>query len=169
LNISKEIRLKGFQLHEAQPLLQGLTEKVSNPETVLTEVLAWTNGQPFLTQKICRIIRNYSTTIPTNNEAEWVEKLVRTNVIENWEIQDQPEHLRTIRDRILYSTQPRNKLLQLYQQILVEGQVMAIDSPEEKELLLSGLVVKEERVIKVYNRIYEWVFDRNWVEMAELT
>ncbi|GGA27944.1 hypothetical protein CYANOKiyG1_44160 [Okeania sp. KiyG1] len=46
---------------------------------------------------------------------------------------------------------------------------MAIDSPEEKELLLSGLVVKEGRVIKVYNRIYEWVLDSNWVEMAELT
>ncbi|WP_202222369.1 hypothetical protein [Okeania sp. KiyG1] len=57
----------------------------------------------------------------------------------------------------------------MYRQILVEGQVMAIDSPEEKELLLSGLVVKEGRVIKVYNRIYEWVLDSNWVEMAELT
>ncbi|GGA27936.1 hypothetical protein [Okeania sp. KiyG1] len=74
--------------------MQGLTEKISNPEIVLKEVLAWTNGQPFLTQKICRLIRNYSAAIPTNNEAKWVEKLVRTNVIENWEIQDRPEHLR---------------------------------------------------------------------------
>lgn len=57
----------------------------------------------------------------------------------------------------------------MYRQILVAGQVIAVDSPEEKELLLSGLVVKEGKVIKVYNPIYEWVFDSNWVEMAQLT
>ena len=117
-NIGQAIQLKGFQLHEAQPLLQGLTEKVTNPQIVLREVLFWTNGQPFLTQKICKPIRNYSSPIPSNGEAEWIENLVRTNVIENWEAQDEPEHLRTIRNRILYSEQPASKLLELYRQIL---------------------------------------------------
>jgi sulfur relay (sulfurtransferase) DsrC/TusE family protein len=31
--------------------------------------------------------------------AEWVERVVRSQIIENGETQDEPEHLRTIRDR----------------------------------------------------------------------
>ncbi|MEJ6486819.1 AAA-like domain-containing protein [Nostoc punctiforme UO1] len=163
-NIGKIIQLNGFQLHEAQPLLQGLTPKVSNPQLVLKEVLAWTNGQPFLTQKLCKIIRGCTSEIPTNSEAVWLENLVRSHIIDNWESQDEPEHLRTIRDRILKNTLYPIGLLELYQQILHHGQVGVVDSPEEKELLLSGLVVKQQGVLKVHNRIYELIFDSSWVE-----
>ncbi|WP_138506493.1 AAA-like domain-containing protein [Nostoc sp. PA-18-2419] len=163
-NIGKVIQLNGFQLHEAQPLLQGLTPKVRNPQVVLKEVLAWTNGQPFLTQKLCKIIRSCKSKIPTNSEAVWMENLVRSHIIDNWESQDEPEHLRTIRDRILKNTLYPVGLLELYQQILHYGQVGVVDSPEERELLLSGLVVKQQGALKVHNRIYELIFDSSWVE-----
>ncbi len=156
-NIGQSIQLEGFKEHEAQPLLRGLTEKVSNPQTLLKEILAWTSGQPFLTQKLCQFIRNSSSPIPNNQEAQWVENLVRTKIIENWESQDEPEHLRTIRDRLLYSKQSA-KLLKLYRQILDQEEVIAVDSSEEKELLLSGLVVKQEGILKVHNRIYKSIF-----------
>ncbi|NEQ87312.1 MAG: hypothetical protein F6K26_47020, partial [Moorea sp. SIO2I5] len=162
-NIGQAIQLEGFKEHEAQPLLQGLAEKVTNPQTLLKELLAWTSGQPFLTQKICQFIRSTSSAIPTNDEAEWIENLVRTKVIENWESQDEPEHLRTIRDRILESKQSVG-LLEIYRQIVDQGEVVAVDSPEEKELLLSGLVVKQQGCLRVNNRIYESIFDRSWVE-----
>ena len=42
--------------------------------------------------------------------------------------------------------------------------MIADDSPEEKELLLSGLVVKQQGSLQVYNRIYQLVFDRQWVQ-----
>lgn len=58
-NIGQPIELSGFQLHEAQPLLTGLSAKASNPQAVLKAVLDWTNGQPFLTQKLCKIILNF--------------------------------------------------------------------------------------------------------------
>lgn len=156
-NIGQTILLEGFKEHEAQPLLQGLAEKVSNPQTILKEALAWTNGQPFLTQKLCKLIRNSSSPIPTNREAEWIENLVRTQVIENWESQDEPEHLRTIRDRLLNSKQSV-RLLELYRQILHQGKIVAVDSSEERELLLSGLVVKQQGTLRVQNRIYELIF-----------
>ncbi|MEM7552813.1 MAG: AAA family ATPase [Cyanobacteria bacterium P01_A01_bin.84] len=156
-NIGQSIQLEGFREHEAQPLLQGLAENVSNPQTVLKEVLSWTNGQPFLTQKICQLIRNSSSPIPNNREAESIEDLVRTKIIENWESQDQPEHLRTIRDRLIKSKQSA-RLLELYRQILHQEEVVAVDSSEERELLLSGLVVKQEGILKVHNRIYKSIF-----------
>ncbi|MEY2834272.1 MAG: hypothetical protein RLZZ574_3532, partial [Cyanobacteriota bacterium] len=79
-NIGQAIQLEGFKEHEAQPLLQGLSEKVSNPQTVLKEVLAWTSGQPFLTQKLCKLIRSTSSSIPSNTEAAWIENLVQTKI-----------------------------------------------------------------------------------------
>lgn len=162
-NIGQSIQLEGFKEHEAQPLLQGLAEKVSNPQTVLKELLAWTRGQPFLTQKLCKLIRNDSSPIPTNGEAEWIQNLVRTNVIDNWEAQDEPEHLRTIRDRLLRSKQSV-RLLEIYRQVLHQEEVVAVNSSEERELLLSGLVVKRQGSLKVNNRIYESIFDRSWAE-----
>jgi len=165
-NIGEAISLSGFKRHEAQPLLQGLTEKVENPQTVLKEVLAWTKGQPFLTQKICHLIRNASEPIPAQQEATWVSELVQTNIIDNWEAQDEPEHLKTVRDRVLYSRWPRNELLALYEQILEQGAVPVQETPLEKELILSGLVKQEkqeEGYLQVKNPIYEIIFNQEWI------
>jgi len=169
-NIGQAIQLNGFQLHEAQPLLQGLIGRVGNPQAVLKEVLAWTSGQPFLTQKLCKLIYSSPLPIPNNDEAEWIEHLVQTQVIENWEFQDEPEHLRTIRARLLSNEQRASLLLRLYQQILQQGEVAVDDTLAQRELLLSGLVVKHistsiaAPVLTVYNQIYQAVFNQSWVE-----
>ncbi|MFN6468359.1 MAG: AAA family ATPase [Nostoc sp. SerVER01] len=166
-NIGQPIQLEGFKEDEVYPLGEGLKEKVSDAvaiRKVIREVLHWTNGQPFLTQKLCKLIRNSSSVIPANAEAEWIENLVQTNAIENWESQDEPEHLRTIRDRILNSDLQVNKLLELYRQILHQGEILSVDSSEEKELLLSGLIIKQQGSLKVQNRIYQLIFNGDWIE-----
>ncbi|MFS0515521.1 AAA-like domain-containing protein [Nostoc sp. UIC 10607] len=155
-NIGRAIELNGFQLHEAKPLVQGLVGKVSNPQAVLSEVLAWTGGQPFLTQKLCKLI-------PGGIEAEGVEELVRLHIIKSWESQDEPEHLRRIRDLLLRNKQRIVRLLGLYKQILQQERMQADDSPEQKELSLTGLVVKRQGELEGYNRIYKTVFDQRWV------
>jgi hypothetical protein len=165
-NIGHSIYLEGFKEHEAQPLLRGLPEKISNPQTVLKEVLAWTSGQPFLTQKICKLIRDDSSSILPNGEALWIENLVRTNIINNWESQDEPEHLRTIRDRLLQSNQSA-QLLALYQQVLHQKEVAVVDRQAVRELLLSGIVVQQQGYLRVHNCIYQSIFDRDWVEQHQ--
>lgn len=169
-NIGQGIELRGFQLHEAQPLLQGLTGKVNNPQAVLNEVLSWTGGQPFLTQKLCRLICGASSPIPAHQEAAWIENLVRSQILQNWEAQDEPEHLRTIRDRLLSNPQRASVLLTLYQQILQTGAIPIDNSPEQKKLLLLGLVAKQSQtpqnltpLIGVSNRIYQSIFNQDWV------
>ncbi len=163
-NIGQRIQLKGFQLHEIEPLLQGLIEKVNNPQAVLTEVLFWTNGQPFLTQKLCKIIRKHSDEIPQKSEAEWIKDLVQTQIIDNWQTQDEPEHFRTIRARLLSNKQHLVKLLELYRKILQREEVVVADTPQQTELLLSGLVVKQQGQLRIHNRLYESIFDISWVE-----
>ena len=174
-NIGRAIELTGFGWDEVQPLVQGLEGRVSRPEVVLREVLEWTGGQPFLTQKLCKLILTWDHSIAEGREAEGVEELVRSRIIENWETQDEPEHLRTVRDRLLWSDR-KEQLLRLYQQILQtsltppyqrgDGGVKAKDKPEHMELRLSGLVVKQQGKLRVYNRIYASVFNQSWVENA---
>ncbi|HEY9729533.1 MAG TPA: AAA-like domain-containing protein [Chroococcales cyanobacterium] len=190
-NIGRAIRLTGFQLHEAQPLAQGLIEKFSNPQAVVERVLTWTGGQPFLSQKLCQLLQKFPTATQFPDETACVDEVVRSQIIENWESQDEPEHLRTIRDRVLHSAvrvsealatlgasasrqgecdrilkneQPATHLLELYQQILQQGEITANDSSEQMELRLSGLVVEHQGKLRVYNRIYQLVFNQAWVD-----
>ncbi|MDF5730287.1 MAG: AAA-like domain-containing protein [Rhizonema sp. PD38] len=155
-NIGCSIELAGFELEECQTLVQGLVGKVINPQAVLKEILDWTGGQPFLTQKLCKLIL-------INHEGLSVEELVQKSIIQNWEAQDEPEHLQTICARILRDAQRTARLLGLYQQILLQGEIVADKSPEQIELRLSGLVVKQKGKLKVYNRIYQAVFNQNWI------
>ncbi|QLE54449.1 ABC transporter substrate-binding protein [Nostoc sp. TCL26-01] len=168
-NIGEAIQLNGFSLQEARPLIQGLESKVNNPiiaAYILREVLKWTNGQPFLTQKIFKIIADDENKIPSDETliSKWIEGLVKLRIIENWEYQDEPQHLRTIHYRIINSKENLVKLLKLYLKILQKKEVLVDDSLEQGELLLSGLLEERNGKLKVYNRIYESVFDANWVE-----
>jgi hypothetical protein len=177
-NIGQAIDLPGFELPSAQLLVKGLESAVSNPHAVFKQILAWSSGQPFLTQKICYLAYRASretvdgfVNIPPGTEAFWVDSLVRSRIVNNWESQDEPEHLKTIPDRILRDEQRAGRLLGIYQQILQSvgavppcPPVPTDDTRETIELLLSGLVVKKPGYLQVKNRIYQEVFNREWVE-----
>ncbi|NEO40658.1 MAG: CHAT domain-containing protein [Moorea sp. SIOASIH] len=231
-NIGRAVELHGFQLHEVEPLVKGLEGNVSNPQAVIQEIVKWTGGQPFLTQKLCQLVVSSGCWDPPQAltsfdppqaltsldppqaltsfdppqppltrgemekesiekpltsfdppqppltrgemEKEWIERLVRSHFIDNWEATDEPEHLKTIRDRILCNEQWAAYLLELYQQVWQQGEVVANNSFEEGKLQLSGLVVKHRLgtspVLKVYNSIYREVFNQDWInqELAHL-
>ena len=173
-NIGEPIELTGLSFEEALPILsRGLNEVVYKPEEVLKEVFNYTAGQPFLTQKLCKIIVEKAESRTPN-----IGELVQIYIIDNWESQDNPQHLRTIRDRLLrndrgLSAWERQKkeqrtfqLLAIYQQILEKGEIVADDSAEQMDLQLSGLVVEKLGKLKLYNRIYREVFDEKWVNLA---
>jgi WD40 repeat protein len=161
---SLAVELTGFQLEQTEPLEQGLFVVVSNPKAVLKEVLKWTGGQPFLTQWLCQLVCTYPLPLYPQDEAEWVAAIVGERIIKNWWAQDKQQHLQTICDRLLSNEKRICRLLGLYQQILRWGGIESDDSLEQMELRLSGLVVKQDGFLRVYNRIYESVFDENWVE-----
>lgn len=187
-NIGRAIELNGFNLAEVQPLEIGLANTVENPQAVMKEILTWTGGQPFLTQKLSQLIAQHwvgetaqqgslsviespflkklmqEILIPSEAMADQISAIVRSHIVENWASLDEPPHLRTIRDRLLCHEQRASRLLGLYLQILQNGNVLADDSPEKIELLLSGLVVKKQGSLQVYNRIYQEVFNLEWVE-----
>ncbi|MEO1401414.1 MAG: AAA-like domain-containing protein [Cyanobacteria bacterium J06635_1] len=189
-NVGRAIALRGFQPEESMPLADGLRDCVDDPVGVLKEILAWTNGQPFLTQKLCKLVRQHAPERSQNGDisstqtlsADWVEALVRKHILTYWESQDNPEHLRTIRDRILRNQRRASRLLSIYQQILVCDEtvptpitaeelphcpingVLYDDSTDHLDLLLSGLVENRQGTLRVKNRIYQEIFNLRWIE-----
>ena len=163
-NIGKAIALKGFQSHEIDPLTEGLKGIIKNPDLMMQEILDWSGGQPFLTQKLCKLVLTYSESFSGNDDLKALENLIRSRIIENWEARDEPEHLRTIRDRILRDESKIARLLGFYQDILKKGSIFSDGSAEQRELRLSGLVVENQGKLQVYNRLYAQIFDQAWVE-----
>ncbi|MDJ0692653.1 MAG: CHASE2 domain-containing protein [Xenococcaceae cyanobacterium MO_188.B32] len=185
-NIGKAIDLQGFQLDESGALVKGLEGKIKAPQTILKEILYWTGGQPFLTQKLCLLVsqvakgessrsteaeetRRKGNQKPEKNDffpknsQQFIKQLVQSRIINNWESQDEPEHLRTVRDRILRNSCSSVRLLKLYQKIRRRKKIKAKNCQEHLELRLSGLVTQERGNLFVKNPIYKAVFNSNWV------
>jgi WD40 repeat protein len=171
-NLGRAIELQGFSPIEAKPLAAGLMGIVSQPDAVLKEILTWTSGQPFLTQRVCQLVIDVAQEylpnpllIPVGTEGFWIEQLIRSRLIDNWQSHDHPEHLRTIRDRILYRAERTGRLLGVYQQILEKQGIPLDSSLDQTELILSGLVEKRQDSLQVKNLIYQAVFNLDWVQV----
>jgi CHASE2 domain-containing sensor protein len=172
-NIGKPIHLSGLTIEEITPLSRGLVDLKWSTEDLSQEILYWSGGQPFLTQKIFQLVCQYQQANQLNDQSifansansaqEWIQHIITQNIIQHWEFQDEPEHFRTIRDRLLHHPELAGQLLGLYQQILL-GQTIGVDgSREHLELLLSGLVINEAGTLKIKNLIYEQIFNLEWV------
>ncbi|QNH58426.1 AAA-like domain-containing protein [Limnospira indica] len=169
-NIGKAIQLSGFTLKEAEPLMTGLMMPGKNSRRLLKSILNWTRGQPFLTQKICNIL--YMEILKGGKNKFWeskteekiISKIVQDYIIDNWEYQDEPEHLRTICNRLLHNQKNLANLLSLYQQILIGIIIEADGSSEQTELIMSGLVVKYHNCLRLKNKIYKSIFNQGWVD-----
>ncbi|MDB9411571.1 AAA-like domain-containing protein [Microcystis aeruginosa] len=164
-NIGQDIRLSGFTIKDARKLAEGLQDKVIAPQRVLEEVIDWTGGQPFLTQKICHLISTSRPGFGKESPANpiTVSDFIQSQVISNWVSQDSPEHLKTIRNRLLNKRVTGRRMLKLYQEILKNGEITDDGSPDQIELRLTGLVVEDRQKLKVYNKIYRNVFNETWV------
>ncbi|MEM9219157.1 MAG: AAA-like domain-containing protein [Cyanobacteria bacterium P01_F01_bin.150] len=165
-NLGHAIDLTGITFEQAQPILvHGLQGKVQQPDKVLADILAWTEGQPFLTQKICQLVVDRGPD-PRVLQEPWdlsVDALIQEHVIENWEAQDEPEHLRTIRDRLLYDSSKAIILLGRYEKILNNRSVNTNHGPDDIDLKLSGLVTIQQHRLMVANPIYRAIFNEQWV------
>lgn len=148
-----QIKRKLFKIEEQEIYSEKTWERV----------LSWTNGHSLLTQKIFSLIAQASEPLKPQQEEAQIDYLVQTKIIDNWSNNELKSHLRTIRSRLLNNQQcSPAQLLQLYQRILTET-VLVDNSKEQQELLNSGIVLKQNHKLVAANRIYQSVFNLNWV------
>jgi hypothetical protein len=167
-NIGRAIELTGFTLAESTPLIQGLTPLPWHAPTLYQAILDWTSGQPFLTQKICQLSLQFYSHFNEENEVDFIRHIIKQKIINNWEFQDEPEHLKTIKNHLIYYHQKTVKILEIYQQILQEKSIKVDESLEKTTLILSGLLENDHGELKIKNQIYQAIFDLQWVT-KELT
>jgi len=159
-NIGQGIDLREFSREDAQILQQGL--KAACPEqgdAIFARIFYWTNGHPYLTQKLCLAVAEMGDGRWTNERVdELVEKLFLS------EGAREETNLQFVRDRISASPQQR-RLLTLYRKVY-EGKGIPEDerSLEQSRLKLFGLVQAEKGVLKVRNKIYRQAFDLDWIK-----
>lgn len=161
------IALEPFKPEELFPLQQGFDGKIETTSDLIQAVFHWTQGQPFLTQKICYILQilikqlvqssDKPLVLSSNTIQQWVNDAVRSHIIRDWPHQDEPIHLRAISDRI---TRSPNKpaLKALYRKIYAGTPISLDDSHTQAELLLSGIVVPKQNQLQIANDIYRHVF-----------
>jgi hypothetical protein len=160
-NIGTHIDLSDFTLPELDPF-QDVFEAVypGRGTEILGWALEWTNGQPYLTQKLCaELIRASEPAVTPESLERTVTRLFLT------EEARKESNLRAIRDRI-ESSPNKTRMLQIYEQILRGRPVPDEErSPAKNELKLTGLVrPSPQGTLVVRNRIYRTVFDPAWVE-----
>lgn len=166
-NIGAAIDLHDFTLAEARALLPGLAEVYpAQAEKILTRILYWTDGHPYLTQRLCLDMAEAQLTEATASDSGdgigRVDALVAQRFFAAG-LRTEP-NLQYIQDQITAYPQ-RGVLLHLYRKAY-RGQMVAdeVQSLDHNQLKLIGLVKTANGALRVRNAIYRQVFDLAWVK-----
>ncbi len=158
-NVGARIELSDFSTAEVAALEPGLGRDRAVGTALLGRVYYWTGGHPFLTQRLCRIIRD----VPSIVSGDDVDR-VCSRLFFSAEVREQEDNLNFVADRLLRGSEDTPALLTLYRQVLRRGAVAESQNHRLIDvLLLSGIVRTEGRRMVVRNRIYATCFDLSWV------
>ena len=159
-NIGHRIELTDFSATEATVLLKGLGRKEESAPELLERILYWTGGHPYLTQRLCQAVaRDPSIAGPGGIDRLCEEMFLSRSA------REKDDNLLFVRDRILRSEADLVQLLELYRRIREHKRVKDDPAhPLHSILRLSGITRLVEGYLRIRNRIYYRVFDKEWVE-----
>jgi len=157
-NIGQRVDLADFSFSEALPLSAGLAKSKEQARKILEWVFEWTNGHPYLTQKICAMlsqIRETTATITKDKVAETVQTAFNGM---------RDSNLQFVRTMLLVRAKDSRGVMRLYQQVLLDKEISDSElSINKSHLKLSGIVRVADGYYRVSNKIYENVFNLDWV------
>jgi tetratricopeptide (TPR) repeat protein len=158
-NIGQRIELSDFDEGEALPLAAGLGRGAQRGEGLLKRVLYWTGGHPYLTQRLCQIVAEDAGITSPDGVDKHCEELFLSS-----RARERDDNLLFVRERLLRNESDRAGLLDLYGKVR-EGKRVSDDdtNPLLSILRLSGIIRIARGHLHVRNRIYQRVFDRNWI------
>ncbi len=149
-NIGHRVELSDFSLEELYPLAEGLGE---NAEQILRWVFDWTNGHPYLTQRLCQFLTK------SKNEftKETVERAVKDLFLGEKGMED--NNLQFVHDMLLERAADKMGVLKIYQQVVTDKKPVEDDeqSLNKSHLKLSGVVRRRQTKLHVSNLIYKEV------------
>ena len=159
-SVTQSIPLDDFSRDELTIFATELNLPAEQARQALDRIHYWTNGQPYLTQKIARAISREQF---DDEIDEHVDGLVRQQFMGRAALQTEP-HLSHIHREVMRNPKQSEALLNLYGR-LRKGVPVDTDlgSPLQRRLVAIGLLsVNGEGDLQVRNRIYESVFTARW-------
>jgi len=154
------VELGDFTYEEAAPLAEGLNLPPGEAKQVLRWAMKWTNGHPYLTQRLCMAM------VETPH-LRWTEADVDRVVADTFlgSMSEQDGNLQFVRDMLTQRAPDVEGALTTYGEIRAGNAVRDEErSPIITHLKLSGVVRREGAGLRTRNRIYETVFDEQWVK-----
>ncbi len=157
-NIGQRVDLNDFTLTEIMPLQEEIAKKLNlsteQVKQLMTKVLYWTGGHPYLTQRLCATL--------LEDGSVQVDKTVKKIFLE--QLSQQDNNLQFVRDMLTKRTLDPDEILRIYQEIRC-GKIVKNEEQSlvHSHLKLSGIVRQQGNRLVVRNRIYYAVFDRQWI------
>ncbi len=164
-NIGRRIVLEDFKKDEVAKLVEGL-EADDRGEILLERIFGWTNGHPYLTQRLCRAVaeQNRSEDDPSILQPGAVDGICHRLFLSN-RAKERDDNLIFVRERLLRSDHDRAAVLDLYRKVRSGVQVVDDETnPLIGTLHLSGVTQIDKGKLRVRNRIYRHVFSPSWIE-----
>src|SRR5829696_3651939 len=159
-NVGRRIELNDFTEQEALPLAEGLGRSAAENCALLKRVFYWTHGHPYLTQRLCKAVSENGTHSSIREIDESIERMFFSK-----RAQEYDDNLIFVRERLLRSGADVTALLNLYARVRRNKAVAADDSQSLASILrLSGITRAENGRLHVSNRIYERVFNGEWIK-----
>lgn len=163
-NVGLRIELTDLSLSECMPLARGLGE---NGESLMRRIHYWTNGHPYLTQRLCQAVAADGGV----RSARGVDRVVEQLFFSVRAREDDP-NLNDVSRRVLEAGVPdrsqeeyRAAILDMLERVRSGRRSIRADEtdPLVSVLKLSGLATVVEGYLWIRNRIYYRVFDTRWV------
>lgn len=160
-DISTAIELDDFEVPELRRLAAGLGADQPTTVNMTQAVWNWTQGQPYLSQKVFRALARR-----TNSELteELVDEVVATLFLTPGGPREEP-HLSAVAHELLRDSTGRATRLGLYRRIRKGRRIKADPGIDvHRDLLLTGVVVIDaDGMFELRNRIYAEAFTLQWV------
>ena len=141
-----------------------LEKKYANHALILRRIFAWTGGNLHLTKAICQVFANSGVNIPAGSEMNAVDLCVENSFLRKWQVSKPAEYIRAVKQKLVNNPRCDSKLLlKEYREILLSGTKEYQNTKEQNELVLLGLVSRENNQLNISNIIYQQVFNQNFV------
>ncbi len=159
-NIGQRVDLGDFTYEEAAPLAEGLNLTPGEAKQALRWVMKWTNGHPYLTQRLCRAMVDA-------RHLRWTEADVDSVVANTFfgAMSEQDNNMQFVRDMLTKRAPDVEGALKTYREIRAGNPVRDEEqSLVKSHLKLSGVVRRERAELRIRNPIYATVFDEPWIK-----
>ena len=166
-NIGRRVELQDFTPQEAAPLAQGLeyqAGQTTRANRLLQRVLYWTNGHPYMTQRLCAVVATQGAADASRQSDRARVDACCRDLFLTQTARETDDNLMFVRNRLLHSEADVSTLLHFYATVLRKRVRDDKTNPLCSLLRLSGIAAQRGEFLVLRNRVYGTVFDRAWVQ-----